>query len=502
MSTAIHVRTAVVLLGLSSCEHVSRVDPQRSSVERDHLAGDAVSSCVQLRPEPPKPATAPVAARPSSLISASIPFELASIAADLDRLIPNLSDPSWPTTHKVADGLCATWSFVRAPVALSTANDRLLLSIPGGFGMIADPHVGFANVGCTQPFVSCGNINAGVPAIPISVHLSAPLTLDAGYRFSGVIANGGTVFAQPCQVAFGIVNATPTVRGIIDAQVDRQLGQLNAMIAAKSDFRPQASALWNALQQPRRVAGDLWLIVRPRGAAAALRTSTPTQISAQLALWGDVELVQSASPPAVAVVALPDLTSPPAMPSGARLRASGSLDYAVLSEGLRRFLVGQEQRIADAAGVAHVVTVRDVRVSGPVSCLGGGACLELAIRLDGEVCGIMYLVGRPDVDDAKQEIVVRDLELSVETSDSILNAAVWLRHGDLVNKISHASHFSIAAAINRINAALGTQVRFDLLPGLQLAGNVSGTTLSLTAGVSGVDYTVEVAATLEVVPKR
>ena len=460
-------------------------------------------SCAQLKPPRPAAAAPPARLRiPRSSIAVTIPVALSSLQPEIDRLIPtSLTDPSWPTTHQVSDEVCATWYLVRGPVALTAARQQLTIDIPAKFGVIADPYVGLLGAGCTQPYVSCGNVSAGAPAIPVTVRLAATLTFDRAYRFSGRVANAGTTFAQPCQVGLGAIDATPIVRGVIDGEINRQLTRINDAIRNRGDLRPQLEPLWAALQQPRKLADDLWLVVHAAAVSGRLDAVDATTIAAQLAVEGSIEIVAAAGAPAAAPLALPDLSPSAPAASGSRLVMSGSLEYPALASHLQHELVGKQLAIERPAGTVHRVTIHELRVSGPVACAGAQPCLELAIDVEGDVCGAITLFGRPEFDAGSGDIVLRDVDFSVDSHSAVLRAAAWLGHGELVQQITSAARFSIAPAIERVHKLAATALPISLSGALELTGSLGAPALSLAAGATGVDYRIALGGTLAVTPR-
>jgi uncharacterized protein DUF4403 len=515
-----YARTLVAMIAVaamgSACEPAAALDAaggERGPVrdrsaerDRDRAAGKprpATGSCVQLKP--PRAAAAAASGRvrlPRSSIAVTIPVALSSLQPEIDRLIPaSLSDPSWPTTHQVSDEVCATWYLARGPVALAAARQQLTIDIPGKFGMIADPYVGVLGAGCTQPYVSCGNGSAGAAPIPVMVRLASTLSFDRGYRFSGRVANVGTTFTQPCQIGLGAIDATPIVQGVIDGEINRQLARINDAIRNRGDLRPQLEPLWAALQQPRKLAEDLWLVVHPAAVSGRLDAVDAGTVAAQLAVEGSIEIVAAASAPAATPVALPDLdaSAPPA--SGSRLVMSGSLEYPALASHLQHELVGKQLAIARPTGTVHRVAIHELRVSGPVACAGAQPCLELAVELEGDACGVVTVVGRPEFDAGAGDVVLRDVDFSVDSHSAVLRAAAWLGHGELVQQIAGAARFSIAPAVDRVHRLAATALPISLSGTLELSGSLGSPAVSLVAGATGVDYRIALGGTLSVTPR-
>jgi hypothetical protein len=253
------------------------------------------------------------------------------------------------------------------------------------------------------------------------------------------------------------------------------------------------------VQQPHKLASDLWLVIRPDAVSGGLAVVDANTIAAQVGVEGSIEIVQGTTAPAVRPAALPDLRSSPSPTGDARVAMSGSIGYSMIASNLLAALSGTSLSVEFPAGKVHNVSVRDVRVSGPVAC-AGQSCLEVAVDLDGDVCGVVYLIGRPELD-ANRDIVLRDVDFSIDTNNAVLNMAAWLEHGELAKRIAAAARFPVSPAVDRIEKLAGALLPVNLSGTLELAGSVGQLKVSLGAGPTGIDYLVALTGTLAVAQK-
>ena len=187
--------------------------------------------------------------------------------------------------------------------------------------------------------------------------------------------------------------------------------------------------------------------------------------------------------------------------SGGQLVMSGSLEYPALASHLQHELVGKQLAIERPAGTVHRVAIRDLRVSGPVACAGAQPCLELAIDVEGDVCGVITVVGRPDFDAGSGDVVLRDIDFSVDSRSAVLRAAAWLGHGELVQQITGVARFSIAPAVERVHKLAATALPVKLSGALELTGSLGPPAVSLAAGATGVDYRIALGGALAITPR-
>lgn len=182
----------------------------------------------------------------------------------------------------------------------------------------------------------------------------------------------------------------------------------------------------------------------------------------------------------------------------------GNLDAPGLSpHGRAGYAVGpfKPQDIEYPTGSRHRVVVRDVRVSGPVTCKTGrhaNRCITAAVELTGDSCGVVYLVGRPAVDADTQEIAVEDLEFSVETSDAVARTMAWLAHGALVDQLKRQVRFSLASATADARRRLDQALHSKLAGNWRLSGDADTVMFQLGVGPAGLDYAIDLSGTLAV----
>jgi hypothetical protein len=467
--------------------------------ERRALEAAPQAACPVLAPRAPRLQAADRAPLATSSIAINLPISLATIERELDPLIPSLSDPSWPQTHKVADAVCATWFFDRRPIGVAMDGARLRVVIPGAFGMIANPHLG--PLGCTKPFVRCGDKTTGAPPVPAQLNLSAMLGISTSYRITASLTNDGTTFLQPCTLV-GNVNTTSIVTSIIDEQIERRLSALNAVIASKADVRPQVEAAWTAIQRPQKLGDDLWLIVHPAALDGRVSSADPKTIAVQVAAKGTIELVNQSVAPRVATAPLPELTamSQDAAP-GIHVGVAGSVSHETLTKQLQSRLLGKQEIIEYPAGVMHHVAVRDVQVTGPVKCKtdpDASKCLSVAVEFTGDACGIIYLIGRPAADSHALDVGLQDLDFSLSTSDAVIATAAWLAHGTLRERLERESRVSLTSAATEARRRLNQALQTKLVGDWRLAGNADAVTLQVSAGAAGLDYAIDLSGPLAV----
>jgi hypothetical protein len=255
------------------------------------LAGGLICGLARAAAEEPNvgdgagpAAAATSAAAPADPVSV-VPFRAHLDAAKLEALIepriPPIGDgAAFPNKRPLGSGVCGTYYFDRKPVAVRFAGAGATLTISGGFGAIASPHGGF--MGCLPPEVSCGNKNAGVAPVPMSVTIAADISLADDYSLAVRLQNQGVRFLEPCRLGFGGLDASQVAKSLIDEKINSKLAELQELVGRQVSVRDAAEKLWPQLQQAFEVGPDARLQLAPTGIASSVSAEGPRRLAAEM----------------------------------------------------------------------------------------------------------------------------------------------------------------------------------------------------------------------------
>ena len=137
--------------------------------------------------------------------------------------------------------VCHQYVYRRDSLDLKMAGDRVTLYTRLHFrGRVALPGVG--------GIASCGY--EPEPMRRAELRLATTLYWRNDWR----LASKSTVLApdilDPCQVTLLRVDATPTMKRLIDGQLTRLEQQLDSIIPAVAELKPAADSMWRMMQQP------------------------------------------------------------------------------------------------------------------------------------------------------------------------------------------------------------------------------------------------------------
>jgi hypothetical protein len=133
------------------------------------------------------------------------------------------------------------------------------------------------------------------------------------WRTDWRLASRATVLApdilDPCQVTLLRVDATPTMKRLIEGQLAHLKQQFDSLVPAIADLRPAADSMWRMMQQP--VAADstntVWFTMSPTAVSLAPLIGVNGAVSSAVVLTARPRVIVGGRP-AVTLRPLPSLT--------------------------------------------------------------------------------------------------------------------------------------------------------------------------------------------------
>lgn len=307
-----------------------------------------------------------------------------------------------------------------------------------------------APLGLPIPFMpSCQVVaSCGINEAPREVVVSADTTLglDASWHIVSHTVPAPPVFRDRCELTMFHVDVTDFVANFVAQQVAAATQRMDATVAQHGDLTPRARELWSTLSAPMDLGEGFWLTLSPQRVSAAPFALTTESASTRVGILAR-PVVTSGPRPTPAATALPPLDPAPAGQQGDRF--SLTLDARV-SFAETTALVAQEFRGRVMELEGHHALVREVRVRGN----GGALLFELEVTFqDGPFDGTpatLYLAGLPAYDAAREALVVRDLDYTLDTRNTLLQAGDWLLRGSLRDGLARRAVFPLGDRLRRL----------------------------------------------------
>lgn len=402
-----------------------------------------------LRVPQPPPAGPGAALPPLPAASIELPLraDIRGTLRSLESLVPEVFDTSGRFQMVGPTPVGVRYRVQRAPFRFEPRGTAV--HVETTLAITAEACLG-APLGLPIPFLpSCQVVaSCGINEAPRQVVVSADTTirLDPSWRIVSETVPAAPVFRDRCELTMFHVDVTNFAADFVAQQIAAATQRMDATVHAHGDLRPRAQELWTSLNTPMDLGEGFWLTLSPqRVYASPFELSTETA-STRVGILAQ-PAVTSGGRPAPTAPPLPALDPAPTRPQGDRFALT--LDARVSFEETTA-LVAQEFRGRVMELEGHHALVREVRVRGN----GGALLFELDVTFqDGPFDGTpatLFLAGLPDYDAAREAMTVRDLDYTLDTRNTLLQAGEWLLRASLREGLSRRAVFPLGDRIRRL----------------------------------------------------
>jgi hypothetical protein len=406
----------------------------------------------------PTPSLAPSAAAavpPAEPATIVLPIAIAmsSLRSRLDVAMPPVDSLDRAKCSALGGFVCHQYVYRRDSLDLSMVGERFsLFSRLRVRARVALPGVG--------GIASCGYEPETMRRAEIR------LATNLYWRNDWRLATRSTVIApnilDPCEVTLLRVDATPTIKRLIDGQLSHFRQQFDSIIPALADLKPAADSLWRVMQRPMGVdsASTVWLTMAPTAASLGPLSGSGGAVATALVVTARPRVVVGAKP-TTDVRPLPSLTLSNKT-SGIHLPLEIEIPFDDLSRRVTALMSGE------IAGKGITV--------GDISVWGLGDTVVVKVGVQGRVSGSLFLLGRIGYDVASRSVLINDLRYTLESSSKMSSIKATLGAPRIRHALDSASghgRLDVGDQIERLKTQLGALLNRELAPGVQLSGSVT-----------------------------
>lgn len=267
---------------------------------------------------------------------------------------------------------------------------------------------------------------------------------------------------DPCEITVLRVDATPTIKRLMDGQLAHFRQQFDSIIPAVADLKPAADSLWRTMQRPIAVdsASTIWLTMSPAAVSLAALSGNGSAVNTALVLTAHPRVVVGAKPTAE-TRPLPTLTLSNKT-SGIHVPLEIEIPFDDLSRRATALLSGE------VAGKGITV--------GNIAVWGLNDTVVVKVGVQGRVSGALYLLGRIGYDAASRSVLIGDLRYTLESSSKMSSIKATLGAPRIRHALDDASghgKLAVGAQIDSLKFELGAMLNRELAPGIQLSGAVT-----------------------------
>lgn len=330
-----------------------------------------------------------------------------------------------------------------------------------------------ANLGIPIPFLgggcvpvgSCGT--GGESPRRVVVATDTTVRLDPSWRVVAETVAAPPRFLDRCELSTFRVDVSNVVAGVVSAQVAQATARLDADLNARGDLRPMAERVWARLHDPVDLGEGFWLSLSPESVGVTGFAVDAEEARATLSVTAR-PTVRAGARPTGAVPALPTIAVEGAGGEGFRVAFDATVGFDEVTR-----LVAERFRGQTLTLEGHRVLVRDIRA------VPHGHALMFLIDArfeDGTFAGqtaTVHLAGLPAYDASRRELVVRDLDYSLETRSALLEFGEWFLRGSLRAQIAAQARFPLGDRIDRMRASAARALARELGPGTRMDGEIT-----------------------------
>ena len=381
-----------------------------------------------------------------------VSIAMSTLRARIDSVFPASDSLDRARCSALGGFVCLQYVYRRDSLDLAMTGDRVSLYTRLRFrGRVALPGIG--------GIASCGY--EPEPMRRAEMRLATSLYWRTDWRLASRATSIAPDILDPCQVTLLRVDATPTMKRLIEGQLARLKQQFDSIVPAVADLRPAADSMWRVMQRPIAMdsASTIWLTLTPVRASLAPLAGSGSSISSAIVLEAHPRVVIGAKP-AAETRPLPSLTLA-GQASGIHVPIDVELPFDDLSQRVTALMSGE-------------VAGKGIRVS-EIKVWGVGDTAVVRVGIDGRVSGSLFMLGRVAFDAATRSVLVTDLRYTIESSSKMSSIKATLGAPRIRHALDEATghgRLAVGEQLDQVKVQLTSQLNRELAPGLTLTGGV------------------------------
>lgn len=421
---------------------------------------------------------------PPSVVDAPIAYEVGPILAALNDAVPskfgNMDERIQNENNRRQE---FAFEAARTPFKMSLDGDELTLSTVveyEGRGWY-DPIIG--------PEVSGGCDDGPRPRLEVSIVSDLKLTTNWRFTPRTRVRSIKPVSDTPrdqCRVTFLSIDVTGKVIDAVKGQLVTRLPRVDAQLA-RFDLRSRTEKWYNLLNRSVHVTDSLWMVFNPGVVRYGGLRLNDSLLIADIRLYAQPVLISGPKPPERFSPLPPLEYAKKAVGDSARVMIEAAIGYDVVSELLKKQLVGRTfTRFGRKVRIAYV------------RCYGlGDGRLVLGVQFSGSVKGEGYLVGTPKFDVVSNMLYVPDLKFDVATSNRLVQSIAWLKREEVIDQLREIARFPLEDVLAETRNKVEEKINRELTRGVVLDAKFqTGRVIDVTALARALIVRAEAVGTL------
>lgn len=290
------------------------------------------------------------------------------------------------------------------------------------------------------------------------------------------------------KLGFGNLNVTSIANQFIDKARGQLAAAIDDQVKSLIDLKGEVNSAWIKMQTPILVSEEhkTWILMSPDSVRITPLTTVGNIIESTVIMTAKPRLFMGKKPENKTTLALPNFqfTENPRNQDFSIFLGS-EIPFEEAERITRENLVGQTYNYGKKK-----IKVEDI------SLYGQGNKLVVKTNLSGSYEGEVYLTGKPEYNDRKNEIVMKEVDFDFSSKKTLMKTASWLFKGSLKKTIQDNLNFHLNENLEAAQKAIEYELEnFDLGPGIKMVGNldeinvshvyISATGINVKVGLSG-----------------
>ena len=415
-----------------------------------------IVACARPQSEPPASRREPIPPPPPEISTFVIPIRtsLAPLVSQVESSVPARIAGSVRER-----GIDVAYDVLRDPIRISAI----------GQSVHATSALHYSLQACRGrfPCVSCGR---NEPRRTAETRLQTTLAWVQDWRLRSTTRVLPVNYATPCEITWFDIDVT---RRFVAPVVERELAKvartIDRQIPRLANVRPQAAAIWAALQEPIEVAPRTWLLVDPVAVALSPIAGSGNVVSTTLHLRTTTRIAVGDKPAPQSRPLAQLTTAPPTIEPSLRVPLDIELPYTEASRLAAAQYAGRTFSIS-----GKPLAVKSIRI-GPLP--GGRVRIDAVIDYRGGPLrnyeGPVALEGTPRFDPDASRIVLPDLEYSLESRGNLIaRLAERALHDEIRDRLRENARLDLAPRLAQAKTSVTAALQRQLAPGVRLNGQI------------------------------
>ncbi len=290
------------------------------------------------------------------------------------------------------------------------------------------------------------------------------------------------------KLGIGNLNVTSIANQFIEQAKSQLSSAIDEQIKYAIDLKREINRAWNEMQSPILVSEEYrtWLIMNPDSVRLTPLISRGNSIQSTVVIRAMPRMSMGAKPPNDNISPLPEFQY---------INEISNEHFSIFLGSEIPFDEAERITKQNMVGESYSYGKRSVKVED-INLYGQGNKLVVKTSLSGSYTGDVFFTGKPEYNDRKNEIVMKDVDFDFSSKKTLMKTASWLFKGSLKKTIQENLNFQLNQNLEAAQSAIEHQLEnFDLGPGIKIVGNlnelnvshiyISSTGINVKVGLDG-----------------